>query len=140
MSKLLDKQIEFAAHLADLIHYARSLGYRPKIGEVMRSDEQAEINALGFPGREAVAQLVEAQFPLLASKIRNNRGNGIRNSVHCLQLAADLQLFDAAGNWLQTAYAYERLADFWENLGPDHKAGVRWGDTPHYSIAWNGAK
>lgn len=140
MSPLLQKQCEFAAHLAQLIEHARVLGYRVKIGEVMRSDEQAEINALGFPGREAVAQLVEAQFPLLAAKIRNNRGNGIRNSVHCLQLAADLQIFDAEGHWLQTEYAYGLLADFWEMLGPDHKAGVRWGDTPHYSIAWNGAK
>ena len=140
MSLLLEKQITFADHLAQLIQYARSLGYCPKIGEVMRSDEQAEINALGFSGREAVAQLVEHQFPMLAAKIRNNRGNGIRNSVHCLQLAADLQLFDAGRKWLQESYPYEQLADFWENLGPDHKAGVRFGDTPHYSIEWEGRK
>lgn len=140
MSPLLDKQCRFASDFARLIQFAESCGFCIKIGEVLRSDEQAEINALGFGGREQLCQLVERAFPLLAKKIRNNRGNGIRNSVHQLQLAADVQLFDHDGNWLQDHSHYERLADFWEALGPEHKAGVRWGDTPHFSFEHEGAK
>lgn len=140
MSELLEKQFVFTADVGGLISYARTLGYKIKLGEVLRSDEQAEINALGFQGREALSQLIERQFPLLAGKIRNNRGNGIRNSVHCLALAVDVQLFDKDNKWQQEKYPYELLADFWEGLGPDHKAGVRWGDTPHYSIQFGGAK
>lgn len=140
MSILLDKQCRFAGDFAKLIQYAESCGYKIKIGEVLRSDEQAEINALGFSGREQVCQLVERAFPLLAKKIRNNKGNGIRNSVHQLQLAADVQLFDSASNWLQEKVHYERLADFWEKLGPEHKAGVRWGDVPHFSFEHEGSK
>lgn len=143
MSALLEAQCRFAHDLAGLIQYAESLGYKIKIGEVLRSDEQAEINALGFSGRKALGSLIEGAFPLLAKKITNNRGNGIRNSVHCLALAADVQLFDASSEpwkWVQDAYHYTLLADYWEALSPDHKAGVRWGDTPHFSIGWNGAK
>ena len=140
MSELLEKQFLLTESVGKLIAYAATLGYKIKLGEVLRSDEQAEINAIGFDGREAVAQLIERQFPLLAKKIRNNRGNGIRNSVHCLALAVDVQLFDGSGKWLQEKYPYELLADYWESLSPEHKAGVRWGDTPHYSIQFGGAK
>jgi len=140
MSELLNKQFSFTEGVGKLIGHAASLGYKIKLGEVLRSDEQAEINALGFSGREAACQLIEKQFPMLASKIRNNRGNGIRNSVHCQALAVDVQLFDAQGAWLQEKFPYEQLADFWETLGPEHRAGVRWGDTPHYSIEIGGAK
>lgn len=140
MSALLERQFVFARDFALLIQHAASLGYRAKIGEVLRSNEQAEINALGFDGRRQVADLVKYQFPLLAAKLIDNGGNGIRNSVHQLQIAADLQLFDPGGRWMQEKYPYELLADFWEAQGPDHKSGVRWGDTPHYSIEWQGAK
>lgn len=137
---LREKQSRFARALPRLLNYAHSLGYEVTLGEAYRTDEQAEINALGFRGREALASLVENQFPLLAKKLRNNRGNGIRNSTHCVRLAVDIQLFDRSGAWVQSAHAYSRLADFWESLGPDHKAGVRWGDTFHYSIEHEGAK
>jgi hypothetical protein len=140
MSELLQKQFLFTEHLALLIQHAHLLGYKIKLGEVLRSNEQAEINAMGFDGRKALVSLIRNSFPLLASKIEDNRGNGIRNSVHMFALAADVQLFDQAGKWLQEKYPYELLADFWENFGPEHKAGVRFGDTPHYSIMWNGAK
>ncbi len=145
MSELLEKQCRFASDFARLIQYAESLGYSIKIGEVLRSDEQAEINALGFDGRKALAALIRPVFPRLADKIANNRGNGIRNSLHTLALAGDVQLIDLAEpdpakKWLQTAQPYELLADYWESLGPLHRAGVRFGDTPHFSIEHNGVK
>ena len=140
IGQLLALQFKFTEGVAGLINHARVLGYKVKLGEVLRSDEQAEINALGFSGRAALVQLIKTQFPLLAKKIENNRGNGVRNSVHQLALAVDIQLFDEEGNWKQDKFPYEQLADYWENLGPEFKAGVRWGDTPHYSITYNGVK
>lgn len=139
-SELLKAQWLFAESLPRLIDHAVQLGYKVTLGEVYRSNEQAELNAIGFSGRAAVAKLIEKQFPLLAAKIADNRGNGIRNSVHCLRLAVDLQLFDASGKWLTDAYPYTLLADFWESLGPTHRAGIRFGDTPHFSLEFNGAK
>ena len=137
---LRQKQSRFARQLPRLLDYAHSLGYEVTLGECYRSDEQAEINALGRMGREAVAQLVEVQFPLLARKIRNNTGNGIRNSLHCQRLAIDLQLFDARGEWVQEPYPYSLLGDYWESIGPDHHWGGRFGDTPHFSIGHEGRK
>jgi hypothetical protein len=140
MSELLQKQFLFARDLGGLLAHANVLGFKVTVGEVSRSDEQAEINALGFSGRKQLAQLIERQFPLLAKKIANNRGNGIRNSVHCQRLAVDLQLFTPDGKWIQEVYAYQLLGEWWEAQGPDHHWGGRWGDTPHYSIEHEGAK
>ena len=78
MSELLQKQFLFAEHFALLIQHANVLGYKIKIGEVLRSNEQAEINAMGFDGRKALVALIRNAFPLLAAKIEDNRGNGIR--------------------------------------------------------------
>ena len=139
-SELLEKQWLFAESVPRLLDHARELGYHVSLGEVYRSDEQAELNAIGFSGRAALVKLIEKAFPLLAGKIANNRGNGIRNSLHTLRLAIDLQLFDAAGKWLTEDYPYSLLADFWESLGPLHRAGIRYGDTPHFSIEHNGTK
>jgi hypothetical protein len=63
----------------------------PVPGHGEDEEEQAEINALGKHGREVVAQLVVRNYPLLAAKIRNNTGNGIRNSLHTKRLAIDLR-------------------------------------------------
>ena len=95
-SELLKAQWLFAESLPRLIDHAVQLGYKVTLGEVYRSNEQAELNAIGFSGRAAVATLIEKQFPL--------------------------------------------LADFWEALGPTHRAGIRFGDTPHFSLEFNGAK
>lgn len=137
---LREKQSRFARQLPRLLDYAHSLGYAVTLGEVYRSDEQAEIHALGNAGREQVCQLIEHQFPLLAAKIRNNRGNGIRNSLHCQRLAVDLQLFDDKGRWITEEYPYRLLGDWWEAQGADHEWGGHFSDTPHFSISHNGVK
>lgn len=137
---LRQKQSRFARQLPRLLDYAYALGYEVTLGECYRSDEQAEINAIGFSGRRALASLIRPAFPRLADKIANNTGNGIRQSLHTKRLAIDLQLFDQAGNWLQDEYAYRLLGEYWESLGADHRAGFRFGDTPHYSIEHEGIK
>jgi hypothetical protein len=137
---LRQKQSRFARQLPRLIDYAVSLGYDVTLGELYRSDEQAEIHALGPDGRAQVATLVEHQFPLLARKVRNNTGNGIRTSLHTQRLAIDLQLFDGHGRWVTEVDAYRVVGEFWEQIAPDHCWGGRFGDTPHYSIEHEGRK
>ncbi len=139
---LRQKQSRFARKLPRLLDHCHKLGYDVTLGEVLRSDEQAEINALGEHGRERVAQLLEREFPLLAVKIRNNGkwANGIRDSLHCYKLAIDLQLFDAQGRWIQDSGPYVALGTYWKSLGADHRAGSDFGDTPHYSIEHGGRK
>jgi hypothetical protein len=77
---------------------------------------------------------------VLAAKIANNTGNGIRNSLHCRRLAIDLQIFDQLGNWVQDEYPYRLLGEYWESLGSDHRWGGRFGDTPHFSIEHEGVR
>ncbi len=141
-SELLQKQWRFARSVGVLLDQAHRLGYLVTLGECYRSDEQAEINSLGPNGRAAVAGMIERAFPLLARKIRNNpaTANGIRASLHTERLALDLQLFDQAGNWLQDVGPYQRLGESWEALGPDYVWGGRFGDTPHFSIEYQGRK
>lgn len=142
MSELLQRQLRFARSVGVLLDQAHRFGYLVTLGECYRSDEQAEINALGANGRAAVAGLLERAFPLLARKIRNNdrNSNGIRASLHTERLAIDLQLFDQAGTWLQDVAPYQRLGEFWEGLGPDYAWGGRFGDAPHFSIEYQGRK
>ncbi len=139
---LRQKQSRFARQLPRLLDHAGSLGYEVTLGECYRSDEQAEINALGHDGRQAIASLVERQFPLLATKLRNNGrfANGIRGSLHTARLAIDLQLFDQEGRWLTDDYPYRQLGEYWEGLAPDHRWGGRFGDPPHYSIEHEGRR
>lgn len=144
-SELLAKQWRFARALPLLLAEAHAQGWEVTLGETLRSDEQAEINALGFSGREALAKLIERVFPLLAKKIRNNTGNGIRGSLHELKLAIDLQLYDPnepdpQKRWIKDAAPYAHLGNYWKALAPDHRYGGDFGDTPHYSIEHNGVR
>lgn len=136
---LREQQSLFVKLKGLLISYAYGMGFELTDGEAKRSDEQAEINALGPKGREALAQLIEAQFPTLAKKIRNNVGSGIRNSLHELQLAQDYQLF-RDGKYLEGTEAHRRLGEYWEGLHPLCRWGGRFGDGGHYSMEWGGRK
>lgn len=142
-TELLQKQFRFSRAIPRLLDYVHlGLMLECSIGEVSRTDEQAEINALGGNGREMLASLIERAFPLLAKKIRNNgrSANGIRASLHTERLAIDLQLFDQAGNWIKDAAPYARAGVFWKTLGADFRYGGDWGDTPHFSIEYQGRK
>ena len=134
------KQRRFSRLLASLIARMNASGYEVSLGEVKRSDEQAEINALGEVGRARVAALVKAEFPLLAEKILNNgKANGVRMSVHQLQLAADLNLFKK-GMYLPDTEDHRMFGEWWEQQGPDCRWGGRFRDGGHYSLEHNGIK
>lgn len=143
MNTLGEKQRQLPLMLASLVQWAYANGYELTLGEAHRSDEQAEINAMGGALRERLADLIALQFPELAGKIRNNVGSGIRDSLHGDRLAIDLNLF-VNGVYQVDAAAYTPLGEEWERLGGT------WGgrfkdaqgrpapDADHFSIAFEG--
>lgn len=137
---LLEQQQLFARLLPSLLARAHELGFDVVLGEIQRSDEQAEIHALGQTGRERLARLVNALFPMLAQALLNNGlGTGIRMSVHRLKLAVDLMLF-RDGKWLTATEDYQRLGEWWEKQHTLARWGGRWGDGGHFSLEWEGRK
>lgn len=120
--------------------WAQGRGYSFTFGEAKRSDEQAEINALGQVSRTNLANLIQGIFPALALKIRNNgSNNGVRNSCHELQLAVDLNAF-RGGLYLAQTEDWKELGEYWESLNPLCRWGGRFNDGNHLSLEHNGVK
>lgn len=134
-----------------LVPYAWEHGFQLTWGEAKRSDEQAEINAIGSVGRARVAQIVSSSFSRLAVALLNNGKNGgIRGSLHELGLAVDTNLF-RNGVYLGQSEDHAPLGAYWKTLHPL----ARWGgdftkvvdgrtepnpDGNHYSFEWEGKK
>lgn len=134
------QELHFRLFTTKLVPKAYELGFTMRWGEALRSDEQAEINAIGFDGRIMLANMIQIRFPDLAEKIRNNgKANGIRNSVHGDKLAIDLNLF-RNGAWLASTDDHRPLGEYWETLHPLCRWGGRWGDGNHYSVEFQGRK
>jgi hypothetical protein len=135
-----DKQKLFVRCFAQWLPWALSKGYEFSFGEAKRSDEQAEINAIGAAGRETVASLVQRLFPGLAAAIRNNgKANGIRRTAHGNQLALDLNAFKN-GVYLAQTEEWRELGEYWETLHPLCRWGGRFNDGNHISIEHDGVK
>lgn len=137
-----EKRDRFTRELASWILAVTQLpGHQMRLCEVLRSDEQAEINALGNEGRKQLVAYLMPRFPELAKRIANNTGSGIRTSVHISGLAADAQLF-VDGQWISDGDSlyWSKIGEMWEKRGPDHRWGGRWGDANHVSIEHNGVK
>jgi hypothetical protein len=116
MKTLFEKQTEFSVLVARLILQAVDMGYQVKIGEVLRPKEMAQIYAA--------------------------RGIGVKNSLHIIQLAIDLQLF-LGGEFLTHSEDYEPLGLWWEKQSTDDFKcawGGRFGDGNHFSLEHNGVK
>jgi hypothetical protein len=134
------QELHFRLFTTKLVPHAYQLGYTLRWGEALRSDEQAEINAMGSDGRDMLANMIQIRFPDLAEKIRNNgKANGIRNSVHGDKLALDLNLF-RNGLWLSATEDHRPLGEYWESLHPLCRWGGRFNDGGHYSIEYQGRK
>jgi len=147
---LSEKQRKFTRMLADLIIWAYDNGYEMTLGEAYRSDEQAEINAIGFLGRRDLCAHLRfnkpegpklwnvSPFAALADKIENNgKAGGIRNSLHSKRLAIDLMLFKD-GVYLTNSEDYRPLGEFWESIGGTW--GGRFHDGNHFSCEHEGIK
>ena len=107
------KQETFSYNLAMLILFAYGRGYKIRMGEVQRSEEQALKNAAN--------------------------GTGIANSLHILKLAADLNLFKD-GKWLNQSADHAELGAFWKSLHPDNRWGGDFSkpDGNHFSMTHGG--
>lgn len=107
-------QREHVECVAKLISYAYAQGYQFTWGEAFRTAVQAQWDA--------------------------DHHTGIKNSVHCLRLAVDLQLFKD-GTYLTDPTAYKFLGTYWKALHPL----ARWGgdfstvDADHFSFTYQGA-
>lgn len=117
ISELLKKQFIFASLVPLLINEAIRLGYTCTLGEMWRPPEMAAIYA--------------------------KKGSGIKNSLHELKLAIDLNLF-RDGKYLGDTEAHRILGIFWESLsvGQNYVTtwGGHWGDGNHYSVMHGGRK
>lgn len=115
--KLLQKQFEFGLLLPLLLAKATELGYQYTLGEIQRSQKEAN----------RLAKL----------------GVGSKNSVHRLKLAVDLHLFRNT-IYLKDTESHRALGTYWETLsaGKDFTChwGGHWGDGNHYSIGHGGVK
>lgn len=135
-----EKQRLFVHLFGQWLSFVYSRGYEVTWGEAFRSDEQAEINAIGSAGRTKVAALVQGSFPALAQKLLNNgKNNGIRASAHQNKLALDLNLFKD-GEYLSLSEQWSEVGTYWESLHPLCRWGGRWGDGNHLSLEHNGIK
>ena len=143
METLGQKQRRFVQLFGLLIEYGYQQGFEMTFGEAFRSDEQAEINALGKTGRAALAELLaDNDYQGLAYAIGNNVGGGIKNSLHCVRLAVDINLFKD-GKYLTDSEDYKVLGDYWKSLGLDCAWGGDFKPKPdgnHFSIEFQGRK
>lgn len=110
---LRELQSLFVQLVADLIDWSFAHGYELTFSEAYRSPQEAAINA--------------------------STGAGIANSLHCMRLAIDLNLFKD-GVLLESVADYRPLGDFWKTLNPL----ARWGgdfkrpDSDHFSLTFGG--
>lgn len=113
---LREKQSIFVKLVAKLINEATVRGYEFTFGEAYRSPAEAErLNKLGL---------------------------GIKNSLHTVRLAIDLNLFKD-GEFLTRTEDYRELGEWWEELSSsDYECvwGGRFQDGNHFSIAHGGRK
>lgn len=116
---LRKKQSLFAYLLALLIIEANRQGYELTLGEAYRSPQEARrLYDLYKAGKGPRASL---------------------NSIHCIKLAQDLNLFKN-DVYLKTTRAHLPLGEFWEALNPLCRWGGRFGDGNHYSLEHQGYK
>lgn len=113
MSLLFEKQSTFVSLVGMLIQEANRRGYQLTFGEALRTPEQAALNA--------------------------KKGIGIKNSLHLIKLAIDLNLFKD-GKYLTQTEDYEPLGLYWEGLHPLSRWGGRFGDGNHFSLEHEGRK
>ena len=97
--KLWEQQYTFTNNLAKLITFIREQGFYPRLREVLRTKEQAEIYA--------------------------QKGIGIKDSQHCDGLAADIAINSPEGKYLDKSEEYEIFGKYWESLHPLNGWGGR---------------
>jgi hypothetical protein len=109
-----EKQRLFTKLVAKFITWAYGQGYELSLGEALRTQAQADLNA--------------------------RTGTGISNSLHLVRLAIDLNLF-IDGVWQTDPQAYKPLGAKWKSLSPLCRWGgdfAKLKDANHFSLTHNG--
>jgi hypothetical protein len=107
------------------------------LGEAYRTDEQAEIHALGDVnrGRSRTCSPRSRNSKRSPRRSATTRATASRTSLHCDRLAIDINLF-INGELQKQTEAYRPLGEEWERLGGTW--GGRFNDGGHFSIAHEG--
>lgn len=113
-SELGKRQELFAFLVAKLLHTAYEMGFKVRLGETLRTDEQQEIY------------------------LRTGFSRASR-SLHQDKLAIDLNLMKGSRLVTQSE-EHLPLGEWWERLHPLCRWGGRFNDGNHYSIAYGGRK
>jgi hypothetical protein len=106
-------QRKFARMVGVLLNVIYEDGYECSFGEAFRTPEQAAWNA--------------------------RDGSGISNSLHCIRLAIDLNLFKN-GVFLTAVEDYRGLGEWWESIGGSWGGRFERPDADHFSLAYGGRK
>ncbi len=107
------KQLLFGYLFNDFLSQLHAMGYEHKNGEYKRTPYQASRNA--------------------------KLSVGVRNSLHLLLLAADIELYKD-GKWLRDCEDYKGAAELWESMHELCSAGYYFQDGNHFSITHNGVR
>jgi hypothetical protein len=108
------KQRRFAKNIARLIDKAHELGFEITLGDAYRDPR-----VHGVMG-------VRASY-------------SHPKSAHKVRLAIDLNLFKD-GEFLEQSSDHQKLGEWWEQQGTDHRWGGRFNDGNHYSIEHEGVR
>lgn len=104
--KLGDKQRLFVRLVSKLLEYGHAHGYEFTFGEAFR--------------------------PAVTAAIYQQKGTGIKNSLHTVRLAIDLNVFKN-GTYLVRGEDFKELGEFWESIGGTW--GGRFKDGNHFSLS-----
>lgn len=113
MSQLLAAQQQFSVMTVSLYQFILSKGWKFTYGETFRSPAKAEENA--------------------AAHI------GIKNSLHCLKLAVDLNIF-IANKMCETFEDFLPIGEYWESIGGSWGGRFHNQDCDHFSLIFNGVR
>lgn len=131
--RLGEKQELFAHLLPSLIRKAEALGYKVRMGEVLRFEQQARWNS------EHCRTCKRTKEDPVHATEHGFRAIGILHSLHRQKLAVDLILF-ARGKPLWDAGSYRALGEWWEQKHALARWGGRFRDSGHFSITHGGRR
>jgi len=136
-----DRRELFTRCLMQLLSKMIGGGFQPRLDEVRRSGITAFVYGLEPHQCDELAALVAPRFPGLAHAVRQVRlVNGSTRSVHLEGLAADILLFDLAGNYLDKTSDHEPFGLWWEKQHELCHWGGRFNDGGHYSVTPDGVR
>lgn len=110
---LRERQEIFAQNTAKLIQFIFENGRTCTLGEAFRTKEQAQIYY--------------------------KAGKGSANSLHCVRLAIDLNIFKD-GVYLTSTSDYTFAGEYWYSLHPENTWGGAGNDGNHFSMSNIGGK